>query len=329
MKKLLIFIILGVFFFLPNLYSKEFNTNWRECYVDKYYKNTKFKGVPHGRADCFSENGDVYTGFFNRGIANGAISINGPITKEHEFGKWKFSGNFKNNQPDNGIYWFEYGSEFDGNFKTTRKPNYFSGDFKNNKPWNGSIAWSEPYERKVVVEGKIDFISANRTSSYNKDSYQTFSSADDKSFGFVILTALVGLIGILFFKFSKNKKVFKKNNIKTIRKMTSKVYSQQDFPFSFWKGHKGLTLTFWGFFVGGNILFNTVTIIFADNSTLMTINLIFFIIWNVLAVMGVFNAADIYKAEKMKQGLPYTAATIAKVAVVLLIISAIGNSIPR
>ena len=99
MKKLLIFIILGVFFFLPNLYSKEFNTNWRECYVDKYYKNTKFKGVPHGRADCFSENGDVYTGFFNRGIANGAISSNGPIIGIKLNGPPKFlavPGKFKN-----------------------------------------------------------------------------------------------------------------------------------------------------------------------------------------------------------------------------------------
>jgi len=326
MKRLIILLLFGLFFPAQNSYSKEFNTNWRECYVDKYYKNTKFKGAPHGRADCFSENGDLYSGFFNKGIANGAISINGPKTKEHEFGKWKFSGNFKNNQPDNGIYWFEYGSEFDGNFKTTRKPNYFSGDFKNNKPWNGSVAWSEPYERKVVAEGKIDFISANRTSSYNKDSYQTFSSADDKSFGFVILIALVGLIAILFFKFSKNKKIFKNNS----RKVTTKFYSQQNFSaFSFWNGQKGLVLTFWGFFVGGNILFNTATIIFADSPTLIIMNLMFFVIWNVLAVMGVFNAADIYKSEKMKQGLPYTAATIAKVAVVLLILSAIGNNIPR
>lgn len=45
--------------------------------------------------------------------------------------------------------------------------------------------------------------------------------------------------------------------------------------------------------------------------------------------MGVFNAANIYKAEKMRQNLPYTLATVAKVAVVLLILSAIGNNIPR
>ena len=115
---------------------------------------------------------------------------------------------------------------------------------------------------------------------------------------------------------------------KTSKNLNKKVYSQQNFSsFGFWKGQKGLALTFWGFFVGGNILFNTATIIFVDSPTLIIMNLIFFVVWNVLAVMGVFNAADIYKAEKMRRGLPYTPATAAKVAVVLLILSGIGNSI--
>ena len=328
MKKLAIiflFFIFGLFFFLPNLYSKEFNTNWTECYVDKYYKNTKFKGQPHGRADCFSENGDLYSGFFNRGVANGAISINGPITKEHKFGKWKFSGNFKNNQPDNGIYLFEYGSEFDGNFKTTRKLDSFRGDFKNNKPWNGFVYWYDPFERKTVTEGKISSVNLGTISPKIDNIY--YVNNDETSFGIALLLVLGILITVLFFKFSKNKKILKKN--KPI-KITTKVYYQKNFsPFSFWHGQKGLALTFWGFFVGGNILFNAATIIFADNPTLIMVNLILFILWNVLAVMGVFNAANIYKAEKMKQGLPYTAATVAKVLVVLLILSAIGNNIPR
>jgi hypothetical protein len=45
--------------------------------------------------------------------------------------------------------------------------------------------------------------------------------------------------------------------------------------------------------------------------------------------MAVFNAADIYKTKKIKQGLPYTAATIAKVAAVLLILAGIGMNISR
>ena len=150
---------------------------------------------------------------------------------------------------------------------------------------------------------------------------------EDKSFIYIVLLLLIFLVLFLIFKFSNSKKVSMKNNS---RRVTVKVYSQQNFSaFSFWSGQKGLALTFWGFFVGGNISFNAATIIFADNPTLIIMNLIFFVIWNVLAVMGVFNAADIYKAEKIKQGLPYTPATAAKVAVVLLILSAIGNNIPR
>jgi magnesium-transporting ATPase (P-type) len=117
---------------------------------------------------------------------------------------------------------------------------------------------------------------------------------------------------------------------KTSKNLNKKIYSQKSFSsFSFWNGQKGLALTFWGFFIGGNILFNAATIIFADNPTLIIMNLVIFVIWNVLSVMGVFNAADIYKAAKIKQGLPYTPATAAKVAVVLLILSGIGNSIPK
>ena len=117
---------------------------------------------------------------------------------------------------------------------------------------------------------------------------------------------------------------------KTSKKVSKKISNKRDYVSNaFWNGQKGLALTFWGYFVGGNILFNAATIIFADNSPLIIANLIFFVIWNVLAVMGVFNAANIYKAEKIKKGLPYTPATAAKVAVVLLILSGIGNGIPK
>jgi hypothetical protein len=328
MKKLIIiflFFIFGLFFFLPNLYSKEFNTNWTECYVDKYYKNTKFKGQPHGRADCFSENGDLYSGFFNRGVANGAISFRGPITKEHRFGKLKFIGNFKNNQPSDGSYYFDSGSEFDGNFKTTRKLHSFSGDFKNNKPWNGFVYWHDPFERKTVTEGKISSVNLGTISPKIDNIY--YVNNDETSFGIALLLVLGILITILFFKFSKNKKILKKNKP---TKITTKVYYQKNFsPFSFWHGQKGLALTFWGFFIGGNILLNGVTLIVADNQNLVIMNLMFFMLWNVLAVMGVFNAANIYKAEKMKLGQSYTGATAAKIAVVLLILSGIGNLIPR
>ena len=53
------------------------------------------------------------------------------------------------------------------------------------------------------------------------------------------------------------------------------------------------------------------------------------IVWNVLAVMGVFNAANIYTVEKVKKGQTYGYATAAKIASVILILSTIGNNLPK
>ena len=53
------------------------------------------------------------------------------------------------------------------------------------------------------------------------------------------------------------------------------------------------------------------------------------IVWYILAIMGVFKAADIYKAEKIKMGQTYEYATAAKIACVILALAAIGNGIPK
>jgi hypothetical protein len=157
-------------------------------------------------------------------------------------------------------------------------------------------------------------------------------------FQFIFIGALVCLPIYLLLIFIKNtnfeKSEFRTPTIKLKKNIkNSKNINYGDFkldsPKGFWNGHKGLALTFWGYFFGGNILFNVLTLIFGNNPTLIMIILIFYIVWIVLSAMGVFNAAEIYKAEKIKQGLPYTMATTAKVAVVLLILSGIGNSIPR
>ena len=50
------------------------------------------------------------------------------------------------------------------------------------------------------------------------------------------------------------------------------------------------------------------------------------IVWNVLAVMAVFNSAEIYKVKKIKLGETYVWSTSAKVVSVILILSGIGNS---
>jgi hypothetical protein len=118
--------------------------------------------------------------------------------------------------------------------------------------------------------------------------------------------------------------------IKTkIENTNNKSYSNKSYSIGFWHGHKGLALTFWGYFVGGNIIFNIITTILLNNPTIALLNVLISIVWTVLSTMGVFNAADIYKAVKIKQGLPYTAATIAKVACVLLILAGLGMNISR
>jgi hypothetical protein len=151
------------------------------------------------------------------------------------------------------------------------------------------------------------------------------------NFAETLIMTLAVVIPILIIFFILYMKIFEDElKKKTSKKLSKKISNKRDYVSNaFWYGKKGLALTFWGFFVGGNILFNAATIIFSDNPALIIINLIFFVIWNVLSVMGVFNAADIYKAKKMKQGLSYTSATAAKVAVVILILSGIGNSIPK
>lgn len=109
----------------------------------------------------------------------------------------------------------------------------------------------------------------------------------------------------------------------------NKFYLNKSFSIGFWHGHKGLALTFWGFFVGGNIFFNIITTLFLNNPPIAILSFLISIVWTVLSTMGVFNAADIFKAEKIKQGLGYGQATAAKVACVLLILAGIGMNIPR
>jgi len=310
MKKITLFLIFGLFFVLQNSYSKEFNSNWRECYTDKYFKNTKFKGQPHGRADCFLENGDVYSGFFNRGVANGAISIRGPITKEHEFGKLKFVGNFKNNQPDSGSYFFENGSEFDGNFKTIRKPHSFTGDFKNNKPWNGFVYWYDPFERRIVTEGKISSVNLGTISPKMGNTYNI--NNDETGFGITLLLVLGIFITVLFFKFSNIKKTKKSKNKISRGTKQSELFITNSLP-----------VVFWGFFIGGNIFFNMI-MHFSKDEFLGFLLLIHFI-WITFSVYLIFRNAEIFKQQKIKNKENYGQATAAKIATVLIVLAGIGN----
>ena len=106
-----------------------------------------------------------------------------------------------------------------------------------------------------------------------------------------------------------------------------KSSSASNKSYSFWNGTEGLATTFWLYFVVVNMFLNFISLIAMESEGLIIFVFIVWIGWNIFAVMGVFNAADNYKAEKIKIGETYGYATAAKVAVVLLILSGIGNAI--
>ena len=97
-------------------------------------------------------------------------------------------------------------------------------------------------------------------------------------------------------------------------------------------GHKGLPITFWGYFFGGNAVFKIwIMLLISNNDSKedISIFIIWNIIWSIFAIIAVFNSAAIYKAKKIKEGLEYPWATTAKIACIVLALSSIGNSIPK
>ena len=88
----------------------------------------------------------------------------------------------------------------------------------------------------------------------------------------------------------------------------------------------GLRGMFWLFYVGGNIVGNL--LLFWIKSGLL-FNIIFgaVILWNIVIIYHIFNMADEYKAAAIHEGKSYGWANAAKIAVVLLTLSAIGNSL--
>ncbi|AEA81454.1 hypothetical protein SAR11G3_00979 [Candidatus Pelagibacter sp. IMCC9063] len=139
--------------------------------------------------------------------------------------------------------------------------------------------------------------------------------------GFALVFA-IPLVGLFKNKRKRSLKMRLKKNTFNLGKINRKHTFK-----NFWHGNKSLAASFWGFFIFGNIFFNILTTLFLPNKIIILLIYILLIIWNVLAVMGVFNSADIYKAKKIKAGELYSWATTAKVTTVILILSAIGNSL--
>jgi hypothetical protein len=91
---------------------------------------------------------------------------------------------------------------------------------------------------------------------------------------------------------------------------------------------KGETLTgaFWGVFIGGNLLLK-IPAFFVESSSAINFWLIVWIIYNAAAIFIVFSVANDYQKDKIKHKESYKWATVAKVVTVILILSAIGNSL--
>lgn len=131
-------------------------------------------------------------------------------------------------------------------------------------------------------------------------------------------------------RFTKNKV---QNKVRSTFSSTSPKGIDDGFIFGFVRGDETLGKTFWLYFVLGNVVLNIIGLIIGDplykrESTFLLYFYIFIsLAWNILATIGVFKSADNYKIQKKKLNQSYGYATAAKVAVVILILSAIGNAI--
>ena len=148
-------------------------------------------------------------------------------------------------------------------------------------------------------------------------------------FNFAIFIPLVVIVIIKILQWKT------KSESNKIRPVSSKIsedkkFKNDGFIFGFARGDESLAKTFWLYFILANVVLNALALVLNDplyDVNISSFYLIIYVIWNVLAVIGVFNSANIYKAEKIKINESYVWATVSKVATILLILSAIGNSI--
>jgi hypothetical protein len=126
------------------------------------------------------------------------------------------------------------------------------------------------------------------------------------------------------------KKYFEDNNRKKNDKELSAINKNIEPEGKyFFNGIESLAVTFWGYFFGGNAVFVILEFMLMKSreEDILTLVGVAHLIWTVLAVMGVFNSADRYKAQKIKSGETYGYATAAKIGVVVIILSSIKRLI--
>lgn len=84
-----------------------------------------------------------------------------------------------------------------------------------------------------------------------------------------------------------------------------------------------LPVSFWFLFVGGNVFFNSIVTISNDEFAIYI--LVVHFMWATFAVVKTFESANIYKENKISQGLSYGWATAAKIVSVLALLGGLGN----
>ena len=87
-----------------------------------------------------------------------------------------------------------------------------------------------------------------------------------------------------------------------------------------------LAKAFWGLYVGGNMVGNLL-LFWIKTGFLFKIIFGAVILWNLFCIYFVIGVADEYKASAIHERKTYGWATAAKIAIVLLTLSAIGNSL--
>jgi len=85
-----------------------------------------------------------------------------------------------------------------------------------------------------------------------------------------------------------------------------------------------LTLCFWGLYIGGNVVENLL-LLWIKKGLFFKIIFGGIILWNLAAILFVIEVANEYKASSIEKGEDYLWANVAKITVIVLTLSAIGN----
>ena len=87
-----------------------------------------------------------------------------------------------------------------------------------------------------------------------------------------------------------------------------------------------LTFCFWGLYIGGNVVGN-ILLLFIKKGLFLKIIFGGIILWNLAAILFVIEVANEYKASSIEKGEDYLWANVAKITVIVLTLSAIGNAL--